>query len=183
MTTDNQLPATLEPEYGDDFQDAADIERELLLSQMSGEEKRRFSRQDTVLRYVAQDGDPEAGCFVARVSVRTHNRWLETDVLGYRGRMREAEKMYAHSLERLAVKRVKNPEGNRGGDTLLIALNNANNPEKWRGSTTTLELSDELRDFMQKRQVEDQSARAALPEVKVLEHKATGDEPGPWEGE
>ena len=39
-----------------------------------------------------------------------------------------------------------------------------------------MELSDELRDFMQKRQAEDQAK--ALPEGKVLEHKA--DEPAPW---
>ena len=135
-----------------------------------------------MLRLVAETGDPPDGCSVARVTIRIHHLWLETDVLGYRGRFCEAETLYAYYLESLAVRRVENPEGNRSSDTLLIAFNNANNPDKWRGDTTTVELSDEPRNFMQRRQADDE-ARRQLPKAgEGIEHRAS-DEPPPWEQE
>ena len=101
MEHSNQLPAAepeTEPEYADVYHDDADTEWARVLSQMSVIEKGRYARQETVLRYVAETGDRVAGCFVARVTVRTHNRWIETDVLGYRGLLREAEKLHACHL-------------------------------------------------------------------------------------
>lgn len=105
----------------------------------------------------------------------TVRRWEHGDVQGFRQRLREAQKAYADYLEGLALLRVQNPEGNRGSDTLLIALNNANNPDKWRGNNVTVEVSDQLLSYMQKRQAED--GKALPPAETVLEH---APEVPPW---
>lgn len=115
------------------------------------------------------------------ISRETVRRWEIDDKFDFRQRARDAQKDYQDYLESLALTRVEHPKGNIGGDTLLIALNNANNSEKWRGNTTTIELSDEMRDFMQRRQAEDTEARKALPEAKIIEHQS--EEPPPWESD
>ena len=140
-------------------------------------DRRTWENQETYLVAFGKLGVRTKSAGMAGVSIETVRLWDNDNKLGFRGRARDAQSAYADYLESLALTRVEHPEGNRGGDTLLIALNNANNPDKWRGNTTTLELSDQLRDFMQKRQAEDQEK--ALPEGKVLEHRA--DEPAPWE--
>ena len=63
----------------------------------------------------------------------------------------------------------------------MIAKLNAEDPDKWRGNSVKLELPDELRDFMQRRQGEDQEARKQMPAAgQVIEHE-TSDDPPPWE--
>ena len=149
------------------------------LDALSKTDRGTWERQETFLNAFASFGVKTKSCAVAGISVESVRLWTEADRFGFRQRSRDAQGAYQDYLESLALTRVESPKGNIGGDTLLIALNNANNPEKWRGNTTTIELSDEMRDFMQRRQAED--AQKALPEAKVIEHES--DEPPPWEDE
>jgi len=149
---------------------------------LSKTNRNTWERQEAFLVAFGAFGVRTKSCAVAGISVESVRLWTEADRFGFRQRSRDAQSAYADYLESLALIRVENPEGNRGGDTLLIALNNANNPDKWRGNTVTMELSDELRDFMQKRQAEDQEARKQLlASGEVIEHRQTKDEPPPWE--
>lgn len=149
--------------------------------------RQRWENQGVLLVTYAKTGNATAGCLAADVTFRTHDRWLEGNVFGYRERFRLAHRVYRDSLEGIVSARLQNPQGNRGGDILLIAKLNAEDPDKWRGNTTTLELSDEMRDFMQRRQAEDATARAALPESKGIVVDPDGallnDAPPPWETE
>ena len=143
--------------------------------------RKRWEQQGWLLETYAKRGNPTAGCLAARVSLRSHNRWLQEDCYGYRERFRLAHKVYVDSLEGIVVDRLSAPSGNRGGDLLLIAKLNAEDPDKWRGNTVKMELPDELRDFMQRRQAEDQATRAALPATgEVIEHRPSDERP-PWE--
>ena len=142
----------------------------------------RWETQGVLLVTYAKRGNPTVGCLAAGVSLRTHRRWLAEDTYGYRDRFRLAHAVYVDSLEGMVGDRLGDPKGNRGSDVLLIARLNAEDPDKWRGNSIKLELPDELRDFMQRRQAEDQEARKALPVATVIEHQAA-DEPPPWETE
>ena len=144
--------------------------------------RQRWETQNVLLETYAKRGNPTAGCLAAGVSFRTHDRWLEGNVYGYRERFRLAHRVYIDSLEGMVGTRLEDPKGNRGSDVLLIARLNAEDPDKWRGNSVKLELPDELRDFMQRRQAEDQETRKALPVATVIEHQAA-DEPPPWETE
>ena len=176
MTTET---TAIELEYPAEFLDDADVELAKYLASLSANEKARYERQETILRIICECGNPYAGCLAARVSIRSHDRWQQMDGLGYRERVRQAERVYGASLDTLAGWRVEHPHGNIGGDTLLIAKNNAWNPDKWRGNNVTVEVSDQLLSYMQKRQAED--AKALPPADTIIEHKPSGDAP-PWSG-
>ena len=83
-------------------------------------------------------------------------------------------------LESMALERVQNPEGNRGSDTLLIALNNANNPDKWRGNQASIVVEDSVLQALTSLQALDAATRAPLPAPDVVEGEAVVEKL-PWE--
>lgn len=176
LETDIQLPV---------FQDVADLEHSELLSAMSGREKERYLRQEIVLSRYAQTKNRTFACAGAGVTVRTHERWLADDTYGYRKRLAGAKEAYSDYLSSMVTSRLKQPEGARGSDLLLIAAKNAVDPD-WKGNTTTIELGDEFQQMMIKLQAEHTKQLEASTTVegssKVLEpldfskYKHPGDE-------
>ena len=169
MEHSNQLPETATLEPGS----------QAWIDSLSKVDRNTWDGQELYFVAFGRCGTLTKSAGAAGIHRETVRRWETDDKFSFRQRIRDAQHAYQDYLENLALERVENPKGNTGGDTLLIALNNANNPEKWRGSTVTMELSDEMRDFMQRRQAEDSEARKALPEPEVIEHQPK-DEPAPW---
>ena len=142
--------------------DWGDLEaRESFVNSLTLREKLRLEQQDAVLAAYAAGDSVTLGCAKAGVTPWVHNWWERNDHLGYRARYQQAHRERQDYFEQLAVDRVRNPEGNRGGDTLVIALNNANNPDKWRGGNVTVEVGSEFTAMMQKLQQEAEEIRQA----------------------
>ena len=97
----------------------------------------------------------------ADISRETVRKWEREDINGFREQLRDAQAAYQDYLEGLALTRVENPEGNRGSDTLLIALNNANNPDKWRGNQASIVVEDSVLQALVMLQALDTSGRDA----------------------
>ena len=138
-------------------------------------------RMDSFCAAYGKVGSVTKASIAASVNRDTVRRWEQEDRLGFRQQMRDARQTYAEMLESLALDRVQNPEGNRGGDTLLIALNNANNPDKWRGNAMTVELPDHVAQTLAALQVQAQEIQAkqlAKGGDKVVKGEATTL---PWE--
>jgi len=114
---------------------------------------------------------------VGRETVRG---WEQRDANGFRQQLRDAQEVYREYLEGLALTRVLNPEGNRGSDTLLIALNNANNPDKWKGNQASIVVEDSVLQALAALQALDSETKAQLPAAKVVEGKAVVEKL-PWE--
>ena len=138
-----------------------------------------WEAQERWLSAFSRLGTMTKACGIADIHRNTVRNWEVSDRFGFRQRQRDAQTAYADYLEGVALDRVESPEGNRGSDTLLIALNNANNPDKWRGNNVTVEVSNQLITYMQKRQAEDR-ALPASDGSKVIEHVPSDDKP-PWE--
>ena len=58
--------------------------------------------------------------------------WKQDDALGFNARFGRAIEAFADGLEDIAMSRIRAPEGNRGGDVLLITMLNAHKPDKYR---------------------------------------------------
>ena len=116
----------------------------------------------------------------ARVGRETVRQWEMADAYGFRQQLRDAQEVYREYLEGLALTRVLHPEGNRGSDTLLIALNNANNPDKWKGNQASIVVEDSVLQALASLQKLDAETRAQLPEPNTVEGKAVVEKL-PWE--
>jgi len=130
-----------------------------------------FGRLGTVTKASAAAG-------VSRDTVRN---WEREDRFGFRQKLRDAQGAYQDMLESMALDRVQNPEGNRGSDTLLIALNNANNPDKWKGNQASIVVEDSVLQALASLQKLDTETRAQLPEPKTVEGSIVEVEKLPWE--
>jgi hypothetical protein len=115
----------------------------------------------------------------AGVSRETIRLWERDDRSGFRQKLRDAHATYADMLESMALERVQNPEGNRGSDTLLIALNNANS-EKWKGNQVSVVVEDSVLQALTSLQALDAATRAPLPAPAVVEGEAVVEKL-PWE--
>jgi len=116
---------------------------------------------------------------LAGVSRETIRLWERDDRSGFRQKLRDAHATYADMLESMALERVQNPEGNRGSDTLLIALNNANS-EKWKGNQVSVVVEDSVLQALTSLQALDAATRAPLPAPDVVEGEAVVEKL-PWE--
>ena len=116
---------------------------------------------------------------LAGVSRETIRLWERDDRSGFRQKLRDAHATYADMLESMALERVQNPEGNRGSDTLLIALNNANS-EKWKGNQVSVVVEDSVLQALTSLQALDAATRATLPAPEVVEGEAVVEKL-PWE--
>lgn len=80
--------------------------------------------------------------------------WQKQDTLGFASRFQLAKEEYRESLENLAMSRLKDPKGNQGSDTVLMAMLNARWPERYRQNSES----------------KDERAKDALEEIRQM-HK------------
>ena len=136
------------------------------------------AKQTEFLTVYGRTGQITKASLIAGISRETVRVWERDDTYGFRQHLRDAQVVYQDYLEGLALSRVENPEGNRGSDTLLIALNNANNPDKWRGNQASIVVEDSVLQALASLQALDAETRA-LPAPSVVEGAVT--ERLPWE--
>jgi hypothetical protein len=88
-------------------------------------------RQDVFLRAYEKFGVITKACEAIGIHRDTVRKWKTHDWYGFRERFFDSHMVFTESLEELAIKRVKiqKPSDN---PTLLIALLNANHPDKYR---------------------------------------------------
>ena len=88
-------------------------------------------RQDVFLRTYEKLGVITKACEAIGIHRDTVRKWKTHDWYGFRERFFDSHMVFTESLEELAIKRVKiqKPSDN---PTLLIALLNANHPDKYR---------------------------------------------------
>ena len=136
-------------------------------------------RQADFCEALGKLGSITKAAFLAGVSRETIRLWERDDRSGFRQKLRDAHATYADMLESMALERVQNPEGNRGSDTLLIALNNANS-EKWKGNQVSVVVEDSVLQALTSLQALDAATRAPLPAPDVVEGEAVVEKL-PWE--
>ena len=139
------------------------------------------ANQETFCNAYGKLGSITKAVAVAGVSRETVRQWEQNDAHGFRQQLRDAQATYRDMLESMALDRVQNPEGNRGSDTLLIALNNANNPDKWKGNQASIVVEDSVLQALASLQKLDTETRAQLPEPKTVEGSIVEVEKLPWE--
>ena len=136
-------------------------------------------RQSDFCAALGKVGSITKAASLAGVSRETIRLWERDDRSGFRQKLRDAQATYADMLESMALERVQNPEGNRGSDTLLIALNNANS-EKWKGNQVSVVVEDSVLQALTSLQALDAATRATLPAPEVVEGEAVVEKL-PWE--
>ena len=146
-----------------------------------GTQETTEQRQQSFLEVYGKTGQITKASHLAAVSRETVRVWEREDTNGFRQQLRDAQAVYQDYLEGLALQRVENPEGNRGSDTLLIALNNANNPDKWKGNQASIVVEDSVLQALASLQKLDAETRAQLPEPKTVEGSIVEVDKLPWE--
>jgi hypothetical protein len=131
-----------------------------------------LARQDAFLIAYAKLGNvSEAAHAVPNLHPETAYEWIREDTLGIRDRYQVAHREYADWLEATVRKRLEEPQfnGRLGSDVLLIAANNAHNPERWRRDTIIVggDSAKQLLDAIGK--------LAARPQGKVVEGEVTAE--------
>ena len=125
-------------------------------------------------------GSVSKSVVIAGVNRETIRRWEQEDRHGFRLQVRNAQAVFCDRLESMALARCEDPTGNRGSDMLLVALNNANNPDKWRGNSMTVEVPDVVVSILTELQSQAKSIRAAIPSPGVVEGTIVPDSL-PWD--
>mgnify|MGYP001583357886 FL=1 len=110
-------------------------------------------------------------------------QWRRDNALGFLPRWEIAQAARADYLEELAQKRVEAPSfgGRIGSDVLLIALNNANNPNWRRSVTITHDLGARVVETLRELQARDREAgtgdwQPELPPGRVVERERAADD-------
>ena len=126
------LPIPLPPrplyQEGEDFNAFWQL---YLLSLLPGA-RQIILRQDRFFEAYALTGTMTDAARASDVIIGTAWSWQERDTHFFRHRLAEAREIFADSLEKIGLERLKTPSGNRGSDLLLMAYLNAHRPEKWR---------------------------------------------------
>ena len=94
-----------------------------------------LQRQDAFLAAYPRFGTVCHACEAVGIDRESVRWWRKNDVLGFAERFQAAHEAYADYLEHLAHQRVTSPGPRTGSDLLLIAMLNANKPDKWRRDT------------------------------------------------
>ncbi len=101
-------------------------------------DKNTLERQEKFLASFPDYGSVAETCRAVGITAECHRLWLKNDAQGYVERWSLAQEEYGGFLEHLAHKRVLSPDGKTGSDILLIAMLNANKPDKYhRGEQRT----------------------------------------------
>lgn len=93
-------------------------------------EKERLN-QTAFLTAFAELGRIEASAKACGLERHGHQRWLKED-LSYRERWEVALAQHRENVDARILKRIDDPEGNRGSDVLLMFYAKAVNPDKYR---------------------------------------------------
>jgi len=88
--------------------------------------------QAAFLAAYAECGTVAAAALAIGLTASAVYDWKKADRFGFLDRFALAGLAFGEKLEELALKRVEAPTGKGGGDILLIAMLNANKPDKWR---------------------------------------------------
>ena len=107
-------------------------------------------RQDRFLEKYTELGRINHSAAATGIHVDTHGDWVRENVGGYRKRWEAAQQAWREALEKRALARIDDPQGNRGSDVLLLAMLNAAWPDKYRpgvivADDTAKDLLAELR--------------------------------------
>ena len=115
-------------------------------------------RKRLFLAAYEEHGTVAKACEVAGIARSTQRVWMMTP--DFADLFEQSRRAFAEYLEQIALNRVKDPQGNRGCDVLLIGLLNANWPQKYR-QTSALDqdyarevLSEMKRVFKQEKATE-----------------------------
>lgn len=103
-------------------------------------DKNTLARQEKFLASFPDYGSVAETCRAVGITAECHRLWLKGDVQGYVARWAVTQEEYGGFLEHLAHKRVLDPDKDTrtGSDILLIAMLNANKPDKYhRGEQRT----------------------------------------------
>jgi len=126
-------------------------------------QKARAKRQERFLRLFVEHGTITWAAEAAGINRDTVYDWQHTDA-SFVARFQSAQRGFADSLEHKAFWRLDHPEGNRGGDVLMITMLNAHMPDKYRPNAV----------------VSDETARETL---RALREAAKAPKPSPDEAE
>ena len=88
-------------------------------------------RKSQFLEVFEEWGTIRRACDVVGIPRGTYNRWHSEDP-EFSKNVDLSRRMFAESLEEIALDRVRNPDKGRGSDVLLLGLLNANMPQKFR---------------------------------------------------
>ena len=127
-------------------------------------QKPRLERQEAFLRLFVEHGTILGASEASGISRETVYAWQRQDAEGFVARFQVARDTFADTLERKAFWRIEHPEGNRGGDVLLITMLNAHLPDKYRPNAV----------------VSDETARETL---RALREAAKAPKPSPADAE
>ena len=92
--------------------------------------KAKMDRQAAFLDAYEKCGTVTEACEHIGMSRSAVQRWREDP--GFVEQYQESKVAFADHLESIALTRIKEPQGNRGSDVLLIAMLNAHRPELYR---------------------------------------------------
>ena len=108
-------------------------DRQPLLKGRSNEQRKAdlIERKALFLKLYGELGTVRDTAKAVGVTRDTYRRWMNDDPEFMRS-VDEAKQEHGEYLEGLALERVTNPDKNRGSDVLLLALLNANLPQKFR---------------------------------------------------
>lgn len=102
------------------------------LSQLDTTDSRIWTDQEHFLAQYGKCGTIMRAAEATNVSRETVRRWQRANKLGFAERFDLARERFREELEEIAFERLRDPQGNRGSDVLLITMLNAHWPEKYR---------------------------------------------------
>jgi hypothetical protein len=113
---------------------------------LDNQQKAMWERQEAFLATFAETGSIRRSAHAVGISRQSVNNWQHANSLGFMSRFEVARQQWKDTLEDEAWGRIKDPKGNRGSDTLLMAMLNAHH-EAYRPKPGNDSLSD-VRDIL-----------------------------------
>ena len=113
------------------MQDRIDFKTEDTYKSLSPSKKRQWRRQTKFLEAYQETRSKSVSATYAGVTYRTVMKWQRDNEFGFTERLEDADFAFCEGLEQLALDRVRMQDA-KSNPVLLIALLNANLPEKYR---------------------------------------------------
>ncbi len=99
---------------------------------LGAQKKRQAANQHAFLRAYEFNGTETAAAKAVGITWEAVRLWKRDDSLSFNTRFPKAIEAFANGLEDIAMARIREPQGYRGSDVLLLAMLNAHKPEKYR---------------------------------------------------
>jgi len=135
-------------------------------------DRRTWKDQEHFLAQYAKSGTIMRAAEATNVSRETVRRWQRADKLGFADRFDSARERFREELEEIAFARLRDPQGNRGSDVLLITMLNAHWPEKYRPNAQP-EDQAALRFLSAIREVHQRSVQAEATDPTAVDSQPT----------